>query len=326
MENDLISVIVPIYNVEKYLKRCVDSIANQSYTNLEIILVDDGSFDYCPSICDDYAKKDIRIKVIHREHGGPSDARNSGLEIATGEYIVFIDSDDWIHCDMINILYEILIKENADIVECKSVKTNGPVNDINDNENTNIISFTTEEAISALIDEKLLKQTVWNKIYKREILDGILFEKGKYHEDDFYTYQVFGNSKKVVLCDRVLYYYFQRNDSIMGEAFSIKRIAAIEGKYNRYIYVKSRFPKLTYKAHKAAFFIALYYGQKALKCKDKDVKSKSISCIKEYVSDMMNDSEVVKMYGGKDKIWITISKFSVTLCCFIRNMFGIGVN
>lgn len=326
MENDLISVIVPIYNVEKYLKRCIDSIVNQSYKNLEIILVDDGSPDKCPCICDEYSKEDSRIKVVHKENGGLSDARNAGLNVASGKYILFIDSDDWIHCDMIKVLYNAIVDEDADIAECKSIKTSEFVEEVYDNNEISITSFTTVEALLSLIKEKPLKQTVWDKLYRREVIENVPFEKGKYHEDEFFTYQVFGNSKKVVFCDRVFYYYFQREDSIMGEQFSMKRLNAIEGRYNRYIYIKNRFPNLTYDAHKSAFFLALYYGQKSLRCKDKDVKDKSISTIKKYVKNMLLDSDVFNKYNGKEKIWINISKLSVTLCCFIRNIFGIGVN
>ncbi len=123
-----ISVIVPIYKVEEYLHRCIDSIINQTYTNLEIILVDDGSPDNCPMICDEYAKKDSRIRVIHKKNGGLSDARNAGLEIATGEYIGFVDSDDWIHKDMYHILYKNIIEKDADIAECSIKKERNYLN------------------------------------------------------------------------------------------------------------------------------------------------------------------------------------------------------
>ena len=119
MENPLISVIVPIYNVEEYLNRCVESIVNQTYQKLEIILVDDGSPDNCPRMCDDWAKKDSRIKVIHKENGGLSDARNAGMKITTGEYISFIDSDDYIETCMIEILYEAIKKYDCDIASCR---------------------------------------------------------------------------------------------------------------------------------------------------------------------------------------------------------------
>lgn len=120
--NPLISVIVPIYNVEKYLARCVDSIVNQTYKNLEIILVDDGSPDRCPKMCDDYAEKDSRIKVVHKKNGGLSDARNAGMAVATGEYISFIDSDDYVSDDFFECLLDVMNKENSDIAECSVVK------------------------------------------------------------------------------------------------------------------------------------------------------------------------------------------------------------
>ena len=120
--DSLISVIVPIYNVEKYLQKCVDSIINQTYKNLEIILVDDGSPDNCPKMCDDYAEKDSRIKVVHKENGGLSDARNVGMEVATGEYVSFIDSDDYISLDFYETLLETIVDNDSDVVECGVVK------------------------------------------------------------------------------------------------------------------------------------------------------------------------------------------------------------
>ena len=173
---ELISIIVPIYNVEAYLERCLDSLVGQTYSNIEIILVDDGSTDHCPEICDIWERKDPRIKVIHKENGGLSDARNVGIKKVSGDYIIFVDSDDWLHRDMIKILADIRMETNADIVECKAKKVTEYVKDDSINfKEINIRQFSSREALEALIDENILKQTVWNKLYKKDVIDCIQF-------------------------------------------------------------------------------------------------------------------------------------------------------
>ena len=216
--NPLISIIVPIYKVEKYLCRCVDSILNQTYVNLEIILVDDGSPDDCPQICDDYAEKDNRIKVIHKENGGLSDARNAGMEIAKGKYISFIDSDDYVSLDFFETLYNTIITENSDIVECSVVKfyENNHFDSISDD--FSVRNFSTVGGLSALISETLFHQHVWNKLYKSELVLDIPFAVGKLNEDEFWTYQVFGRAKRISRINKTMYFYFQRSNSIMGES------------------------------------------------------------------------------------------------------------
>ena len=166
---DLISVIVPVYNVEKYLDKCIQSIVDQTYTNLEIILVDDGSPDNSGAICDEWAEKDNRIKVIHKANGGLSDARNAGLDIATGEYIAFVDSDDYIELDFYDKLYNVIKATNCDISICnlRKVYENNNVS-VNNCDTFEITEYSTTEAMSALIDDKI-RQVVWNKLYKADI-------------------------------------------------------------------------------------------------------------------------------------------------------------
>ena len=217
----LISVIVPIYNVENYLVRCIESIINQTYSNLEIILVDDGSPDKCSIICDEYAKKDSRIKVIHKKNGGLSDARNAGLDIATGEYIGFVDSDDYIDKNMYKEMINELIEKNADIVSCA-------INNIY-SDRTEIINideeiYDAELALKNLILGKNINQTVWNKLYKKEVIGNILFEKGKINEDEFWTYRILANSKKIITLNKPLYSYLHRASSIMGQGYSEKNL------------------------------------------------------------------------------------------------------
>ena len=166
MQELLISVIVPVYKVEKYLNRCVNSIINQIYKNLEIILIDDGSPDKCPYICDEWSKRDSRIKVLHKQNGGLSDARNAGLKIATGEFIGFVDSDDWIAPEMYERLLTAIIKDQSDIAECnvKMVWKNNLQSKMLLQQNNCVLK--RDEAQLELLNESKLKQPVWNKLYK----------------------------------------------------------------------------------------------------------------------------------------------------------------
>lgn len=320
-----ISVIVPIYKVEDYLHRCVDSIINQTYTNLDIILVDDGSPDNCPMICDEYAKKDTRIRVIHKKNGGLSDARNAGLEIATGEYIGFVDSDDWIHKDMYSILYNIMMKKQCDIVECNATKIYDIINDKDINFKYRFFNYTKENAIEELISEKTIQQTVWNKLYKKELIQDIFFEKGKVHEDEFWTYQAINKCNNLIHVDLDLYYYFQRENSIMGNKYSLKRLNAIEGRYNRYLFISRNFPQFLNKAKLNLFYISIYYLQQSMKCSQKEEYKISYDFISDIIKKIEFRREDYDKFSFNDNLWIFISKISLGFCCRIRNILKLGV-
>ena len=221
MNNPLITVIVPIYHVEKYLHRCIDSIIGQTYKNLEIILVDDGSGDACVSICDEYARKDSRIVVIHKENGGLSDARNKGIEVAKGEYLAFVDSDDYIHRDMFTILMDTLLQTDSDVSMCSYKYVYDGKVDENDE------SFGSDLPIDLMDghkahnryysgDIKLELTVAWNKLYKRELFTELRYPKGKIFEDEFTTYKALYKCSKICFVDLPLYYYLQRKDSIIG--------------------------------------------------------------------------------------------------------------
>lgn len=216
MYNSKISVIIPIYKVEKYLKKCIESVQKQTYKNIEIILIDDGSPDECPRICDFYASNDSRIKVIHKINGGLSDARNAGIQIATGEYIGFVDSDDWIDESMFEILMLYIIKNNADISE---IGVKYQYNDhIEYNNNTKIEVLTHDESMSAFLEQtKNIKGCVWAKLYKSNIVKNLKFPIGRLHEDAFFTYKAIYNSRRYVIGTECLYNYRQdRDGSIMS--------------------------------------------------------------------------------------------------------------
>ena len=198
---DLITVVVPIYKVEKYLEKCIDSIIKQTYENLEIILVDDGSPDKCPQICDEYAKKDSRIKVIHKKNGGLSDARNAGIDIAKGEYITFVDSDDYIEKDYVEVLYDSIKENDSDMAigSHKVIYENGTILNKETGEKSVLDAKTVLERI--LYDENI-DLSAWAKLYKTELFEEIRYPKGRVFEDAATTYKLVDKSKKISIVSK----------------------------------------------------------------------------------------------------------------------------
>ena len=245
MNNPLISIIVPIYNVEVYIRNCVDSILGQTYENLEIILVDDGSPDNCGAICDEYRSKDKRIKVIHKKNGGLSSARNAGIDVASGEYLGFIDSDDWIESDMYEALYNALTYYKADISVCGRYIVEGDrITTISDSEKAQV--FTRSEALSELVLDEYsgMKNFAWDKLYKKELFDDVRYPEGKYYEDIFTTYKLFAKSNKIVDIKSPKYYYLLREDSICGSNTTSKRYDYCLANIKCLEYIKSLEPLL----------------------------------------------------------------------------------
>lgn len=214
MNNPLISIIVPCYKVEEYLDKCIESIVKQTYKNLEIILVNDGSPDNCAQICDDWAKRDSRIKVIHKENGGLSSARNAGLDIAKGEYISFIDSDDFIDITFIEFLYLKLKESNADISCCGYYHYfNADLKEIRHFKNINLV-MNSCEAIIKMNTIGYFGVGSWNKLYKSELFNDIRFPIGKLSEDWFILYKLIDKANKITYNSEPKYYYRQRKGSI----------------------------------------------------------------------------------------------------------------
>lgn len=239
MEKGLISVIVPVYKVEKYLPKCIESIINQTHKNIEIILVDDGSPDNCGKICDEYAQRDERIKVVHKENGGLSSARNAGLDIVTGKYISFIDSDDYIAENFIDYMYSVLKKENVDVVQCNY--TRNELTNISE-VNEEILVISSEKAIENLNSAELHGKyvIVCNKLYKYSIYKNLRFPIGKVNEDVYVTYLALDRANKVAIISAELYFYRITPSSIMEKTFSIKRYDALEGYENEINYFKKK--------------------------------------------------------------------------------------
>lgn len=218
MPDKLVSIIVPVYNVEDYLARSVDSVLSQTYNNLEIILVDDGSTDMSGAMCDSFAEQDNRIRVIHKKNGGLSDARNAGIEIAAGDYIGYVDSDDWIEPDMFELMVTNCEKYGAEVAACRYSRVYG---DYTVNESTDLIlHMTRDEALETYICENVerpIYNSVWSKLFKRELVKDYRFPVGKKSEDIMYTTKAFCNMNSCVYIDKALYNYVcDREGSIMA--------------------------------------------------------------------------------------------------------------
>lgn len=232
MQTDLITIVVPVYNVESYLKECIDSICAQSYQNLEIILVDDGSTDSSGSICDAYARKDARITVIHQQNKGLSEARNSGMRKAGGTYLMFVDSDDVVAVHLVEHLAELCHKIPAQIAVCNFLYYNGNHKKTENSAETNIME--QEEALRELCRDRKIKNFAWGKLYERSLFEGIAFPAGQLFEDINTTYKVFLKSDRVVYSSMIGYYYRVRPGAITqtkGIYHALQRICAQQQRY-----------------------------------------------------------------------------------------------
>lgn len=232
----LVSIIIPIYNVEQYLRRCLNSIAEQTYTNIEIILIDDGSSDGSLKICNEYADKDSRFTVIHKENGGLSSARNVGLSTCNGEYISFVDSDDWVSINYIKNLLKIIHLNKADIAIAENIKTFGQLH--LPHKQVTLTTFSSKEALRQLFCQNQSAFIIsCGKLYKKELFSNLRFPIGKYHEDEFTTYKLFYNSKKIVYTSEILYYYYQREGSIAHSSHPWDVLEFLE---QRYLFFKEK--------------------------------------------------------------------------------------
>lgn len=223
----LVSVIVPVYNVEQYVSSCVRSITNQSYRDLEIILVDDGSTDGSGERCDELSKTDKRIKVIHKKNGGLSDARNAGIESATGELLTFVDSDDYLSSDCISSLYKLLCEHNADISVLRLYKTY--TRDCYEKGAYGRVKhYTRQEAMKEMLYARDFTASACSKLYKKELFRTIRFPYGKLSEDVFTLYDIVNQANVIVYSPQIGYYYFTRSGSIINSKFNKRQLDVME--------------------------------------------------------------------------------------------------
>ena len=236
----LISVIVPIYHVEAYLHKSVDSILAQTYRNLEVILVDDGGTDGCPAICEEYAEKDVRVKVIHKKNGGLSDARNAGVAAATGAYIAFVDSDDFLMPDMYEKMIKRMETTGAGVVVCnyQCVKMDGiPIPERNQHMSVTDEVLDAKQAVAHLYGENYeYWVTAWSRLYRADVAKAVAFPKGKIHEDEYTAHMFYDKAGIIAGISEPLYQYVIREDSIMTRKYSVKNLAYVEALNNRIWY------------------------------------------------------------------------------------------
>lgn len=273
MKIKLVSVIIPIYNVEQFLKQCVTSVINQTYDNLEIILVDDGSPDNCGKICDNFAQKDDRIKVIHKVNGGLSDARNAGIDVATGDYITFIDSDDFILPNMIDCLMKIIIKENIDMVQCDFIRSKSNfVDEVYQNQNSYKYKIFRKNKMDAYLKERKIDTMACGKIYKRSLFGQIRYPLGKLHEDVYTTYKLIHEAGSVAVTDYVGYVYRIAENSITTSKFFPKKLDSVFGEIERAEFIKKNYPGLCKQAYSGIIYACNQCLLQMAKSKFKDDK------------------------------------------------------
>lgn len=241
--NPRISIIVPVYKVEAYLNKCIDSILNQTFEDFELILVNDGSPDKCGEICEDYAKKDSRIRVFHKENGGQATARNFGIDIARGEYIGFVDSDDYIEPEMYEVLYNMCINDNCDMVNCSSkIYFN---NKIKVNGNGEKVIHSKKEAMRVVIEGLLYDECLWSKLIKKSVLKDLRMPVGIVYEDTAFVYKIVDKCERIGYIGVPMYNYIKREDSTMDRAVKEVKTDAILVYKEMYEFVKNKYPDVS---------------------------------------------------------------------------------
>ncbi|MGI8384821.1 glycosyltransferase family 2 protein [Robertmurraya sp. P23] len=280
-----VSVIVPIYKVEKYIHRCINSILKQSYEDLEVILVNDGSPDNCGEIINEYEKKDSRVITIHKENGGLSDARNAGMEIVSGEYVIFVDSDDWIEKDFIQRLVTTSKSKQSDIVQTSFYYAYDDYLLYDNrfyNSDSEIISFSNSELMRELVKNDIVKNFAWGKLYKTKLVRDLPFKKGVLFEDVFWAHKVMQRVERYVILHEPMYYYFQRNDSIVAK-YTIRNLDILEGLKERHEFIEKHYPYLLHESLVTIFKASLTHYHLILVNRELDRDGKHKKQIETYI-------------------------------------------
>lgn len=290
-----VSIIVPVYQVEKYIRQCVDSILAQTFTDFELILVDDGSKDKSGQICDEYARMDKRVKVIHKENGGAADTRNRGMDQAVGNYVMFVDSDDYIAPTMLECLYRNMLNENADIAACNYLYFYE--NDRQKDFATNVKSevLTGAEIFYYRKNERNYGfwTVVWNKLMKRQTVGKVRFRSGKYYEDEFWANEIYQMDIKIVTIQECLYYYRQHENSTMRQKKIARSLDLIEAYQERiYIYLKEQ--KYAEQAYKVLVYSLEYLEESKRLITNEDERKKYIQAEK-LTRDIVNQLKKRKL-------------------------------
>lgn len=286
-----VSVIVPIYNVEKYLNRCVDSVLNQTYKNLEIILVDDGSPDKCGAISDSYKNNDNRVKSLHKKNGGLSDARNYGMKYATGEYVLFLDSDDWLKEEMIETLIKLILEYKADIVQSAFYYAYDNYLLYDDRyytEDMEPVVLKKDGLMKELVINEKVKNFAWGKLYRIDLIRDIPFERGVLFEDVFWAHKVMDRVNKYVVCHKPMCYYLQRNDSIVS-TYTVRNLDIITGLRKRHAFIQENYLWLLSESYKILIRTTLMHYYLLNKNSNKDKGGIYRKELKDYILNNYDD-------------------------------------
>lgn len=328
--NELISVIIPVYNVEKYINKCLDSVENQTYSNIEIILIDDGSQDNSGTICNEYAKRDSRIRVIHKKNEGVAVARNHGLKESKGSFITFVDSDDIVEDDYIEYLYNLLTKNNVDIACCnfeyiyEQEENHKGIEHKEIKEKT--IVYDNKEALKNLLYQKEIDTSPWGKIYRREIFKDIIFPIGKIYEDFGTIYKTIINARRVAYGNQKKYLYLQRNTSTIGRDFCEKDFDMLELSIEMKKYILDKYPELENAINSRIINMDFYFIRRIDKNKYKSEYKKIKNDIIQKRKKVLKDKNI-KL---KTRIAIYISYINIDITkyiyIFIKKIKVFGIN
>ncbi|MEH7388532.1 glycosyltransferase [Bacillus sp. JJ1521] len=294
LQKDLVSIVVPIYKVEKYLNRCIETIINQTYKNIEIILVDDGSPDNCGAMAEEYAQLDNRIIVIHKKNGGLSDARNIGIKYVTGDFTIFVDSDDWLEKNMIEELVNISRKHKADVVQSAFYYAYEDYLLFDDRyykKDDPPIILGNKALMAELVLNERIKNFAWGKLYKTKIIKDIPFKKGVLFEDVFWAHNVMHLVNTYVIVHQPLYFYLQRSDSIVS-TYTHRNLDILEGLKERHYFIEQYYPELTNESYKVILKNSLIHYNLLLMNRKKDKSSLHKRKIQAYIVDHYNEFQI----------------------------------
>lgn len=290
--NEKISIIIPVYKVEKYLGKCLDSVAAQTYKNLEVLLVDDGSPDNCPAICDEYAEKDERFKVIHKKNEGVARARNSALDVAGGDFISFIDSDDWIADNTYEYFMESLKKYNVDCVvgRCRVVYDRNDELKYTEVKPQEIRQCSGTEAMRGVLDNG---SAAWNRLFRKEVFDTLRFPVGRINDDEVTALHAYAQCDKIVYLNEPTYFYRIRENSITTSAFSFKKVDVFYNSMDNLDFVKKERPELVPNAEAKCVKAALYcsYNLKKMKPAD-EAEKKKIAEVRQQIKENIKNIDI----------------------------------
>lgn len=315
----MISVIVPVYKVEKYLEKCLNSIQNQTYEDIEIILVDDGSPDNSGEICDKFAEEDSRIKVIHQNNRGQAVARNAALDIAKGKYIAFVDSDDTINPQMLEILIDLLRKNDSDLAICgyKTVYEEGSLDDVYENIFDEKI-MNKEELWQEIFGK--LNNAVWNKLYIASKIGKLRFPEGLIHgEDLIFNLKYLTKCEKGVITNIPLYNYLQRRDSVTGTCFSKNKLCEIDSKDRALHIIEKYAPEQLANAKKYCFRSRMNVIRAIYKAKKEKMYAQELKQYTAYVYKNFNMVKVNLKFKEKVEYWL-LKYFKTLYITFVSNM------